>query len=107
MERTKDFVVIYAPDCRRRHFHRQAKGKIKDFCLQFEILYKERWYGFIRYDTAHGFAHRDVIHVDGRIEKIPLGISDYNEALTLAQIDIDTNWRMYRQRFFKEVGYEE
>ena len=106
VDRIKDFIVIYGPDCRKRHYHRQTKDKITEFCLQLEIYHRGKWHGFIRYDTAHGFSHRDVIHSDGKIEKIPLGIADYNEALTFAQIDIETNWRRYRDRFFKEARDE-
>lgn len=98
--------MAYAPDCRKRHYHRQSKGRIIEFCLQLEILYKRKWCGFIRYDTAHGISHRDVIHSNGCIDKVPLGIADYNEALSFAQIDIDTNWHLYRKRFFGEVSNE-
>ena len=106
MERIKDFIVIYALDCRRRHSHIQARGRITKFSLQLEIFHRGKWRGYIRYDTTHGFSHRDVIHIDGEIEKVALGIADYNEALTFAQTDIDTNWRLNRERFFKEVGNE-
>ena len=71
-----------------------------------EIFHKGKWHDFISYDTAHGFSHRDVIHIDKQIEKVALGVVDYNEALTFAQLDIDTNWRLYRERFFKEVNNE-
>ena len=105
--KSKEFIVFYASKCRARHFHRRAKGKVIEFCVQLEIKYKGEWAVFIRYDSSHEFAHRDVIHANGRKEKFTLGILDYNEALTFAQIDLDKNWQTYQQNFFKEVGYYE
>ena len=52
---------------------------------------------------GHGFAHRDIIHPDGDVEKIPLAMGDYNAALTFAELDIRSNWKIYRERFIEEV----
>lgn len=107
MQGFKEFIVPYAIDCRKRHRHRQSKGKILEFCVQLEIKSEEVWHVVVRYDTSHGYTHQDFIHVNGKKEKIPLGISDYNEALTFAQIDLDKNWHIYREHFYKEVSYYE
>lgn len=40
----------------------------------------------VRYDTAHGYAHKDLMNPDGSKEKIFLGEADFNEALTLADV---------------------
>lgn len=107
MEKFREYIVPYALDCRRRHRHKLFQGKIIEFSTQLEVKIKDRWYVALRYDTAHGYSHKDILHADGRAEKVPLGISDYNEALTFAQIDLDTNWQIYKKRFHKEVGYHE
>jgi hypothetical protein len=57
----------------------------------------------VRYDTAHGFTHRDTFRGDSRIEKTPLSIGDYSTALTFAELDLRSNWEPYRERFLKEV----
>lgn len=101
--KTRDFVAIYTPDCRKRHTHSHLKGKIISFRVQLEVYYKGRWYPVIRYDTAHGFAHRDYLRPDGKVEKTPLFTQDYNEALTFAEKDLNMNWESCRQRFLKEV----
>lgn len=69
------------------------------FSVQYEILYQGTWLPVVRYDTAHGYAHKDLIKPDGTQEKIFLGSADFNEALTLADKDIDENWARYRERF--------
>jgi hypothetical protein len=83
--------------------HKTVRGKVVEFSVQLEIRQQNKWRACIRYDTSHGFAHCDVIHVDGRKEKISLGTLDYNEALTFAQIDLDKNWQTHLQNFFKEA----
>ena len=104
MKNIKEFIVFYAADCRIRHCLKKSSGKILEFCVQLEINYKGHWTAIVRYDTAHGFAHRDIIHANGRQEKFPLGLLTYNEALTFAQTDLDKNWRFYHQNFLKEAG---
>lgn len=98
-----EFVVRLSSDCRRRHNHTHSKNKIISFSAQLEILYKNKWYPVIRYDTAHGFAHRDFIHPDGKVDKTPLFLQDYNETLIFAENDIKNNWELYREKFLKEV----
>jgi hypothetical protein len=71
--------------------------------VQLEVNVKGKWRPIVRYDTAHGFAHRDIFRYDGGMEKIPLFVGDYNSTLTFAEMDLRTNWEIYRERFLKEV----
>ena len=72
--------------------------------VQLEIRISNEWYPVVRFDTAHGFGHQDFYYRDGRVEKIPLGISDYNTAMTFAENDLKRNWEIYISRFIKEVA---
>ena len=50
----------------------------------------------------HGYAHKDILDRRGRvIEKVEMANMDYKKALQIAILDIDSNWRIYKQRFFK------
>jgi hypothetical protein len=51
----------------------------------------------VRYDTEHGYAHRDVMDEKGSKRKTPMFTKDYNEALTFAEYDIKSNWRIYKE----------
>jgi hypothetical protein len=82
----------------RIRFVRQ-RGQIVSFVVQLECLIEQQWYPVIRYDTAHNFAHCDVLYPDGSQDKRPLVVSDFNEALTYAQRDIKANFRRYCTRF--------
>ena len=94
-----------AADCRLRHEHRRVGKRIVSFAVQLEVRHPRQgmWLGVVRYDTAHGFAHRDLLRPDGSAIKTPLGLGDWNVALTVATDDLKANWRWYREQFLKEA----
>lgn len=102
----KNFVTPYAINCRKRHQHHRYKKEIVEFIVQLEVLIDGKWHPVIRYDTAHGFAHCDIIHYSGKIEKVKMPTLDYREALTYADNDLIENWQIYRGRFLKEAPNE-
>ena len=52
----------------------------------------------MRYDCAHGYAHRDSYNILGRRSKEKLYLK-FEDALTFADDDIDENWEIYKQKF--------
>jgi len=100
---TKSFVYAIDSDCRIRHYHQQQKSQILGFVVQLEVRVAEIWHPVVRYDTAHGFAHRDQLHHRAPTEKSPLAIETFNQALTLAERDLRENWQDYRAGFLEEV----
>lgn len=60
----------------------------------------------VRYDTAHGQPHRDLIHADGLEEKEWFDTYTTAEVLTIGQRDIMENWPVYRKQFEKELKNE-
>ena len=75
------------------------RGRILRFVAQLECRYGDEWHPVLRYDTAHDFAHRDVLRPNQNAIKQELGLRDYNEALTFATDDLAQNWLRYRQRY--------
>jgi hypothetical protein len=104
MAREVDFVVEINPFDRYRQKHLSIKGKILKFTVQYETNIGGQWLPVVRYDTAHGFFHRDVMHPGKRQEKIYIKVKDYNEALTFARNDIKKNWQIYKNAFTKEMN---
>ena len=102
MERTTDYVIRLSSTDRYRHSHVRVKDRIVFFRLQLETRVGMRWLPVVRYDTAHGFAHRDVLNRHGQATKTPLFNQDLNDALTFAEDDLKTNWELYRGRFLEE-----
>ncbi|HLA37087.1 MAG TPA: hypothetical protein VJZ02_01325 [Candidatus Brocadiales bacterium] len=93
-----EYVVILEDGVRKRHYHEREKGKVAAFAVQIEVLVNNQWMPIIRYDASHGSAHVDRFYLDGRKEKIPLGLS-FTSAVALADWDINNNWKSYIKDF--------
>ena len=96
----KEYIIPYSEDVRKRHYHHTTKGKVVKFVVQLEVNHEVDWKEVIRYDCAHGFAHRDSYNLRGNSKKEELYLS-FEDALTLADDDIDDNWEIYKQRFLE------
>jgi len=101
------FIVMLTPEDRYRHHHVRFKGDVLSFIVQYETKMERKWLPVVRYDTGHGFAHRDLLDRKGEKQKTPIFTKDYNEALTFAEYDIKSNWRIYKQQFLRGVRNED
>jgi hypothetical protein len=106
MRKEVKFKIMLTPEDRYRHHHVRVRGAVTNFKVQYETQVAGRWLPVVRYDTRHGFAHRDLLDQRGRSRKTPLFTQDYNEALTFAEHDIKSNWESYKRRFLQEGDYE-
>ncbi len=88
---------------RKRHEHIREKDEVKGFVVQYETKVNDKWMPVVRYDTAHGYAHKDLINPNGTKEKILMGNADYNELLTEADKDINENWERYKEMFLRRI----
>ena len=100
------FIIMLTPSDRYRHHHLRFKGAVLNFVVQYETRVGGRWFPVVRYDTRHGFAHRDTLDRKGNTRKTPIFARNYNEALTFAEYDIRSNWKLYRQRFMEGFDNE-
>ena len=103
---TKSYVAMLSPMDRRRYTHTKNNGEIVRFTVQYETLVGDRWLPVVRYDCAHGVAHKDVLDVRGREEKHLLGMCDLREAIAIADGDIQHNWERYKTRFLRAGRHE-
>jgi hypothetical protein len=95
-----DYVFQLTFDVRYRVIFEIEKGKVIKFVVQLECLVGDRWGPVVRYDTAHGLAHRDRYKADGTINRHEmLPVSEYNQALTFAIKDIRSNWGDWLREF--------
>lgn len=99
----KAFIFMLSDKDRKRHEHLIDKGLVSGFAVQYETLIKGEWTPVVRYDTAHGCAHKDLINPDGSKEKTLLGNTDLNETLTFADKDINENWERYKSRYVRRI----
>jgi len=86
-----EFRIQLGPADRLREHHVRSKRRIIIFTVQYETFWQDKWLPVVRYDAAHGFAHRDLYDLQGGTTKTPLFILDYNQALTFAESDLRAN----------------
>lgn len=99
----KTFIRWLSQSDRSRQVLFLDEGKIVRFVIQYETRVVGKWAPVIRYDTAHGFAHKDILLPGGETErKIPFPY-DYNEAFTNAELDIKMNWQRYKRAFLEKI----
>jgi hypothetical protein len=105
MEKATEYIIRIGPTDRYRHMHIKKRGRVVFFRVQYETRVEDLWYPVVRYDTAHGFAHRDVMNRKRIVSKTPLFNQNYNDALTFAENDLKCNWEYYK-KIFLEDGHE-
>src|SRR4030067_3369398 len=104
MQEIDDLFYLTAKESDRlRVIARKDKGEILEFVAQYEALISGEWRPVVRYDTAHGFAHRDIIRANGEVLKQPLFFETFNLAFTYATLALKMNWRQYKESLEKEI----
>ncbi len=88
------YLATEATD-RLRVTARKDKGEILEFVVQYETVVLGEWRPVVRYDTAHSFAHKDIIKANGEVVKQPLFFETYNMAFTFATLDLKMNWKQF------------
>lgn len=101
----KEYLVYLSPEHtdRFRYYHALKRGKIVRFRIQYEGLIGKDWHAIVRYDTAHGRPHKDLLHPDGTQEKREFYGYSREEVLTLGERDIKANWKRYRATYVQEM----
>jgi len=99
------YVINLSPDGknRYRHYHVSEKGQIIEFRIQYEAYLEGRWRAIVRYDTAHGFAHRDVMHPNGTQTKTSFQPFDFATMLTYGERDLKRNWASYCEDYIRDM----
>jgi len=103
----REFLIYLDPEtrtCRYRHYHVSDGGQVVEFRVQLEVLINGEWMAVVRYDTAHGKPHRDILHPNGDQTKEWFEGYSLAEVLTIGKNDIMENWSSYRNRFMKEMN---
>jgi len=79
------------------------KGEVIDLVLQYEAMINDEWFPIVRYDCAHGFFHRDLLHPNGDKEKKALDVPNLKFAFTFARQDIEDKWEWYKEQYLKKI----
>lgn len=72
---------------------------VLEFAVQYDAFIEDKWHQIVRYDNAHGTAHRHVYYPDGTAKRFVMGETDNNGALTEAQDYVKENFITMRERY--------
>jgi hypothetical protein len=97
--RTVEFRRLFDGKNAARVRFELERNPVLRFVVQLECRFNREWIPVVRYDTVHGFAHRDGMHPSGETTKTEIAVRDYNEALMFAIRDLTQNWERYRRRY--------
>ena len=98
--RLVEFHYIFDKDNILRIRFELERGLLQSFVVQLECFFENiGWLPIVRYDTAHGFAHRDKMHPKEETVKTEISVRSYKEGLNYALDDLKANWREYRRRY--------
>ena len=99
----KDYVKSLGRRNRLRISFVTERGKVAFIdVIQYEAEIEGKWLALVRYDMAHGYLHRDIMHPDGSREKLRVPIVDLKQALSDAIEELERQWRFYR-RVYEEA----
>jgi hypothetical protein len=104
----RDFLDFLSKDFedRIRCVFETRAGRVTDIhVVQYETLTDHDWIPVVRYDTAHGFFHRDVYFAGGKKHfKERVVTLSLEDALTFAIEDIRHNWYSYKLAFMERTN---
>ncbi len=100
---SKEVLIPIKWDTRLRLRLFREKGKaLTGFTSQLEYL-DDRWKPVVRYDTAHGFFHRDFYSPSGKQKrKEKINIQDLKAAVLVADKDLRKNYEDYIEKYKRD-----
>ena len=98
-----EYVRLLDGENRIRVKFETERGKVRKFIIQYELMAVNEWMPVVRYDTSHGFAHRDILMPDGSQKKESFDLGDFGSTFTFAQEDLLQNWMSYRENYLGRI----
>lgn len=103
MPKESDFVLFLDPNTPLRIRFRQDRNVVLEFLVQLEAMSDSEWRAVVRYDSAHGRPHRDILDRRGREVSKQWLPGSFNDVLTLGIKDLRQDWRRYVNAFNEEA----
>jgi hypothetical protein len=96
----KYFKIALSSSAEIHVYFETANGLIVDFVVKLILKIGQEYYEVIRFDSAHGCPHKDILALDGSVKrKTWYELIDNNQALDLAVRDLKDNYEIYIERF--------
>lgn len=99
----REFFQSIAPNRAIRYRLVTERGDVRSFTVQLEFWDGDAWRPVVRFDSAHGRPHRDLLDWQGRVNAktwLPEEITK-SEAVTLARTDLMDHADAYIDAFLE------
>ena len=81
-------------------FFETTNGLIINFMVKLILSLHDVYHEVVRYDSAHNCPHKDILNVNGNVErKVWFELLDNKQGLDLAIKDLKDNDELYVERF--------
>lgn len=98
----REFFLWLIISVRVRIRYAKDRGHILWFVVQLEVSLNNDWTPISRYDTSHGFVHRDDIRPNGeQVKTLPMRFPNNEDALNFAIRDFRSHYEFYMERYKK------
>ena len=95
-----DYIIYINETTRIFVYYETEKGKVKRFVVKLELLINNEWVEIERYDTHHGFVHKDIIGKDKKKKSIVKYESiNLQSGFNMAVEDFKKNYQLYIRRY--------
>ena len=99
----KQYNIFLENNIRILVYFETDKGKIIKFVVKLEIYKNNDWFEIERYDTHHGYVHKDVLNkMKEKIKVIIFELLDNKIGLNIALKDFKENYNLYLWRLENE-----
>jgi len=79
------------------------KSKIVDFKVMYNTIIGGRERQVVRYNCAHGYAHKDILYEKLKRKEIMADIG-YGKLPDIARDDIERNWERYKKKYLRLIN---
>ncbi len=99
-------IELSPGEARLRCSYVRRRKAIEYFTVQLEIQIDDQWVAVIRYDNAHGFCHRDILHPDTMQDKVQVFVGDVNATFTFAIEELRVHWRRIERASLERENHD-
>ncbi len=80
------------------------RGRVISFTVQYQTQVEREWRSILRFDTAHGHAHKDIYGYSKKrkLRSVTIPGSDYGLILTESLKQITNKWSKMKENFMHQ-----
>ena len=96
------YVIVFKNGVEAHVFFETNQGILVRYVVKLIIKLYDGYHEVIRFDSAHGCPHKDILDENGKVKrKVWFELLDNKQGLDLAIKDLKDNYELYVERYLK------